>query len=99
MPGGLGLKFNKADSIGQAVVQFLQISGLDGEDDGIVPFVQLEWAVLRVCQVDRVILPRMEEDIFSGHRIVIDVSVSVGDVGDVFNDDDGLVLTLRQAVH
>ena len=82
-----------------AMMEFLQFTGLDGEDDGVVPFVQLERAVLRMGQVNRVVLPGMEEDILNEHGIVIDVSVPVGDIHDVLDDDDGLIFTLRQCIH
>lgn len=78
-----------------AVMQFLQISGLDGEDDGVVTFVQLEGAVLRMGQVNRIVLPGMEEDVFNDNRIIIYASVAVGDFRDVLDDDDRLILPLH----
>lgn len=76
-------------------MQLLYIARLDGEDDGVVPFVQLERAVLRVRQVDRVVLPGMEEDVFYKHWIVIDVSVPVGEIS---GDFDGVLSYIRRAI-
>jgi len=71
-------------------MQFLQITRLDGENDAVVTPAHLEQPLLVVCQVNRIVLPGMKENVLDMLRVIINVPVPVGNVRDVLDDDDRL---------